>query len=84
MLLYAEMDCSILRERPDHRRTALILDSQSVRTTAQGGEKGFDAGKKVKGRKRHLVTDTLGLIIAVLVTSASVQDSVDCKGFHRD
>lgn len=54
--------------------TAAILDSQSVKTSPQGGPKGYDAGKKVKGRKRHLVTDTLGLLIAVLVTTASTQD----------
>ncbi len=54
--------------------TAAILDSQSTRSTAQGGHTGFDAGKKVKGRKRHLVVDTLGLLLAVTVTSASVQD----------
>jgi len=54
--------------------TAAILDSQSVKTSAQGGPKGYDAGKKVKGRKRHLVTDTLGLLVAVLITAASTQD----------
>lgn len=54
--------------------SAVIIDSQSTRSTAQGGETGFDAGKKVKGRKRHLVVDTLGLLIAVTVTAASVQD----------
>lgn len=54
--------------------TGAILDSQSVRTSPQGGPKGFDAGKKVKGRKRHLVTDTLGLLVAVVVTPASTQD----------
>lgn len=62
------------RERRDPDPTAAILDSQSVKTTAQGGPKGYDAAKKVKGRKRHLVTDTLGLLLAVLVTEASVQD----------
>jgi len=64
------------RER-EHRAvepTAAIIDAQAVKTSAQGGPKGFDAGKKVKGRKRHLVTDTLGLLLAVLVTVASVQD----------
>ena len=54
--------------------TAAIIDAQSTRSTAQGGNTGFDAGKKVKGRKRHLVVDTLGLLLAVTVTSASVQD----------
>ena len=54
--------------------TAAIIDAQSTRSTAQGGGTGFDAGKKVKGRKRHLVVDTLGLLLAVTVTPASVQD----------
>jgi putative transposase len=62
------------RQRRGPDPTGAILDSQSVRTSAQGGPKGYDAGKKVKGRKRHLVTDTLGLLIAVLVTVASTQD----------
>jgi transposase len=54
--------------------TGVVLDSQSVKTSPQGGLKGYDAAKKIKGRKRHLVTDTLGLLVAVLVTAASVQD----------
>jgi putative transposase len=54
--------------------TAAIIDSQSTRGTPQGGDTGFDAGKKVKGRKRHLAVDTLGLLLAVSVTAASVQD----------
>jgi len=62
------------RQRRDPDPTAAILDSQSVKTSPQGGPKGYDAGKKVNGRKRHLVTDTLGLLLAVLVTTANVQD----------
>jgi transposase len=62
------------RQRRGPDPTTAILDSQSVKTSAQGGPKGYDAGKKVKGRKRHLVTDTLGLLVAVLVTAASTQD----------
>jgi|SRR5665213_39660 len=55
--------------------TACIVDSQSAKTTEEGSqERGFDAGKKVKGRKRHFVVDTLGLLLALQVTSASVQD----------
>jgi hypothetical protein len=54
--------------------SAAVIDAQSTRASPQGGESGFDAGKKVKGRKRNLVVDTLGLLIAVTVTAASVQD----------
>ena len=54
--------------------SAAIIDSQSTRGSAQGGQLGYDAGKKVKGRKRHLVVDTLGLVLAVVVTSASIAD----------
>lgn len=54
--------------------TQAVIDAQSTRGSAQGGDNGYDAGKKVKGRKRHLVVDTLGLVLAVAVTAASVQD----------
>lgn len=54
--------------------TAAILDSQSVRTAEGGQERGYDAGKKVTGRKRHLAVDTLGLVLAVVVHGCDWQD----------
>jgi transposase len=54
--------------------TAAVIDSQSASTTQAGGPRGFDAGKRVHGRKRHIVTDTNGLLLAVHVHPANVQD----------
>jgi transposase len=58
----------------DPAPSAGVLDAQSILTGEGGQARGYDAGKRTRGRKRHIVTDTLGLLLVVMVTSASVQD----------
>lgn len=82
---------SDLREKKGRHKhsTAGSLDSQSVKTTAVPSSRGFDAGKKINGGKRHILVDTLGLVMAVVVTTASVRDRdglkklLRCFGVHR-
>jgi len=64
------------RERQGRRPapSAAIIDSQSVPTTESGGPRGVDAGKRIKGRKRHIVTDTEGFLLAARVHAANIQD----------
>ena len=58
----------------DREPTAGIVDSQSVKTTEAGGTRGYDAAKNVKGRKRHIVVDTVGNLLEVVVHAANIQD----------
>jgi putative transposase len=62
-------------EKPNHPRTTASVDSQSVDTTSGGEQRGRDNAKNVDGRKRHLVVDSMGLLLAVLVTAADVDDA---------
>jgi putative transposase len=76
---------AVLRERVRQQAqreptpSAAIIDSQSVKTTEQGGPHGYDGGKQVNGRKRHLLVDTLGLLLQVVVHPANVQDRDGAK-----
>ena len=62
-------------EKPYHPRTSASVDSQSVDTTSGGEQRGRDNAKNVDGRKRHIVVDSMGLLLAVLVTAANVDDA---------
>ena len=78
-----------LRKKLGHKAepSAAILDSQSIRTAEGGDSRGYDAHKRCLGRKRHILVDTLGLLLAVLVTGAHIQDRDAAKqllsGFYR-
>jgi putative transposase len=70
----------MLRRRLGRKKSprAAIVDSQTVKTSEVGGQRGYDAGKKMNGRKRHIVVDTLGLILALVVRPADVQEMEPC------
>lgn len=88
--LHETLRARLRRKKGRHKHpSAGALDSQSVKTTSVPSSRGFDAGKKIMGRKRHILVDTLGLMVALCVTTACVQDRDGAKkllktfGVHR-
>jgi putative transposase len=70
---YLLMDLRVAEGR-EASPSAGVIDSQSVKTTESGGIRGYDAGKKIKGRKRHILTDTCGYLVHAVIHAADIQD----------
>jgi len=78
--IHDRLRCSVRQKAKRHKHpTAGCLDSQSVKTTSVPGERGFDNGKKVNGRKRHILVDTLGLLLVVVVHAANISESAGAR-----
>ncbi len=78
--IHNRLRSEVRRKEGRHKHpTAGCLDSQSVKTTAVPGERGFDNGKKVNGRKRHILVDTLGLLLVVVVHTADISESAGAR-----
>jgi putative transposase len=72
-----------LEAKQNPKPSYALIDSQSVKTTSASDERGFDGGKKIKGRKRHLIVDVMGNLLKVVVGAANIHDAIAGCGVFR-